>query len=705
MLLRTTRGTLAEIVGPAGLPLDRLSRRIGFHHSAKAQMEVLDPEIRQMLAAFARGVTDGARLGSQKPAHEFALLRARPTEYEALDLLALSKYVAFGLSTWTAKLTRLILLRQDGPEALQALDANYAQWLPASRPVAAPAGPALDRLGQDLALLASMVGTGGGSNGWAVASSCTATGRPLLSNDPHLTPSIPPPWYLAHIRTPGWALAGAFLIGSPAVGAGHNGVAAWGATAGLADNLDLYLEELGDDGRTVRDGDQFMFCDFRSESIRIKGKEPVEEEVLVTARGPIISDVLEGELGAISMRATWMAPEPLRGLLQVYRATSFDDFRQAMAHWPAASFGLVYADTLDTIGWQLAGLVPQRGEAWGTLPLPGWLRETQWKPEPIPFEEMPYSANPETGFVATANNKPVRDGDGPYLGNDWGEGYRLARIVELLGSRNDWDLGAMQQMQMDQVSIPWREMREIVLSAAIETAEGREAHDLLANWDGIVTADSPAAAVYEFFLAGMLRRMAEARVPNSVSWALGQGFHPVLLRSHFGNYSLSHLVRLLREEPDGWFQGSWPEQVAGALAEAVRQLKRECGPSPAAWAWGRVRPLTLSHPLGSRPLLDQVFNRGPFPQGGDSQTLAQTGRLFRDLKANPPTMANLRMVLDVGNWDENLFVLAGGQSGNPLSPHYDDQLALWKRGEGLIIAWSEEAVQRIRHHTLRLSPS
>ena len=705
MLKRTARGTLAERVGPAALPLDQLSRRIGFHHAARGEMELLDPEIQRMITAFARGITDGACLGSRKPAHEFALLRARPTACEALDILAFSKYVAFGLSTWTGKLARLSLLQRDGPEALQALDASYAPWLPVSHPVAAPAGPALDRLGEDLARLASLVGTGGASNAWAVASSRTATGRPILANDPHLAPSIPPPWYLAHVRTPEWALAGAFFVGTPLLGAGHNGMAAWGTTAGMADNLDLYVEELGDDGRSVRDGKQFMFCEVRRETIRVKGQEPVEEEVLVTPRGPIISDVLEGELGAISMRATWMAPGLTRGLLQVSRAASFEEFRGAMAHWPASSLGLVYADTSDTIGWQLIGLVPQRGGAWGTVPLPGWVRETQWKPEPIPFEKMPCTANPETGFVAPANNKPTRDGEGPYLGSDWADGYRLARIVEVLGSRDDWDLVATQRLQMDQVSVPWREMREAVLAAAVQTAEGREARALLAEWDGIVAAESPGAAVYESFVAEMLRRMVEARAPNSVSRAMGQGFHPMIPRSHFGIHGLSHLVRLLREQPDGWFQRSWPEQVAGALGQAVRQLKGQFGASPEAWAWGRVRPLTLTHPLGSRRPLDRIFNRGSFPQGGDGQTVAQTGRLFTDLSANPPVMANLRMVVDVGNWEENRFVLAGGQSGNPLSPHYDDQLALWKRGEGLTIAWSREKVGRVAQSTLRLSPS
>jgi penicillin amidase len=596
-----------------------------------------------------------------------------------------------------------MLLQQDGPEALQALDNAYADWNPVTRTVDRPAGPSLDRLAEDLASLVQPLGLGAASNHWALASSRTTTGRPLLANDPHLAPSIPPPWYLTHLRTPDWSVAGASFVGVPFIPAGHNEIAAWGVTAGLADNIDLYLEEPGHDGRSVRDGDQLVPCEVRREKIHVKDDDPILEDVLVTPRGPIISPILTGPEALISMRATWMEPGSIRGLLRVHQVTNFVEFQHAVADSPA-SLNLVYADTADTVGWQLAGTVPRRNKAWGTLPLPGWSNDAQWAADPIPFNEMPHCLNPGTGFVASANNKPTADDDGPYLGIDWVDGYRYARIVEVLKSRRNWDLPAMLALQLDELSIPWREMREIVLTTPVETQEAQEALELLRSWDGVIAAESPAAAVYELFVAAMLSRMARAKAPNAFVWATRQGFHLLCPYSMFGIRQLSLLVTLLRQQPEGWFQPSWQTEIGAALTQAVRSLRTKFGPSSDQWGWGSVRPVVLVHPLGTRRPLDKIFNIGPFPWGGDGQTIAQTGRVLTDPTANSTLVANLRMAIDVGNWEENSFVLAGGQSGNPLSPHYADQLVLWKRGEGIAIAWSEAAIGRVTQTTLRLKP-
>jgi penicillin amidase len=705
ILRRTSRGTMAELIGPQGLQMDRLSRRFGFHHYAKQQMGALDADIHQTLKAFADGVTHGTSVGCKQQAHEFTFLRGTPTPFQAVDVVASQMYLAFALSLWSAKLTRLILLREDGPEALTSLSESYAAWNPVTHPVGVLPGKDLDQLGEDLARLVEVMGLSGASNNWVLDSSRTATGRPLLANDPHLSPSLPAPWYLASVRTPDWAAAGASFIGSPSIISGHNGFAAWGVTAGLADNLDLYLEELGEGGRSVRQGDQFVPCEVREEEIKVKGEAPVIEEVMVTPRGPIISPALEGDPGAISIRATWMSPKSLRGFLVTHRSKSFDEFRRAFEDWSAVSLNVVYADTSDTIGWQLIGDIPQRKEGWGTMPLPGWQGNYDWEPDSVPFHDMPHARSPETGFIATANNKPTVDGDGPYLGADWADGYRLARIVEVLGDRRDWDINSSQSLQLDKVAIPWREIREVVLSTPVETTEAKQALGLLRDWDGVVTEDSPAASVYEFFLAEMAQKITRAKAPKAFDWAMSRGFNPLADRSHFGSGRVSQIVELLREQPQGWFQRPWEEGIAEVLTLSIRKLKGLFGPSTDQWAWGRVRPLTLTHPLSVRPPLDRIFNLGPFPWGGDGQTVAQAGRSLADPTINPTTVANLRMVVDVGNWEENRFVLAGGQSGNPLSPHYADLLSLWKRGEGVPIAWSEEKIDQGTVATLRLTPT
>jgi penicillin amidase len=243
-----------------------------------------------------------------------------------------------------------------------------------------------------------------------------------------------------------------------------------------------------------------------------------------------------------------------------------------------------------------------------------------------------------------------------------------------------------------------------VLAIEPQSADASAALDLLQAWDGVVSAESPAATVYGAFISEIWRRVAEARAPRSYQYALGRGFADLLNLTTFAAGRVSRLLALLREQPEGWFDRPWAEVIDEALAAAVQRLRHEHGVSPAGWAWGKVRPLTLQHPLGRITALAPVFNRGPFPWGGDGNTVSQAGNNPRRFGGNPIAIASLRAVIDVSAWDAARFSLPGGQSGNPFSPHYDDLLPLWLRGEGVPIPWSTEAVRKATRATLRLLP-
>jgi penicillin amidase len=363
---------------------------------------------------------------------------------------------------------------------------------------------------------------------------------------------------------------------------------------------------------------------------------------------------------------------------------------------------MVYGDVTGRIGWQLIGEAPRRRKGWGTLPLPGWDPEGGWEADPVPFEQMPYLADPKVGFVATANNRPTREGEGPYLGSDWLDGYRLARIVEALGNWADWDVESTLALQLDQTSMPWLELREPVLGLDVEQEGARQALALLEAWDGKVAANSPAAAVYEFFVAEMAQRIAQCKAPRTAAWALGKGFTPTNPETMFFLRRMGHLCRLVREQPPGWFEPSWEAELADALSTVVDRLRERHGDDPAGWAWGRIRTLTLQHAVGGQAPLDRVFNLGPFAWGGDGQTVGHGAVRPRAPGENPDGIASLRMVVEVGDWEAARFVLPGGQSGNPLSPHYDDQLELWQQGEGIPIAWAPEKVAEAGQEVLRL---
>ena len=694
-----------EIVGPGALATDRLSRQLGFTRLAPKQLEVFHPDVRRRFESFARGINDGVTRGRHRKTHEFALLRAQPSSFEAVDLVGIYLLQSMALSTnWDVELVRLRMLELDGPEALTLLDPPYPDWHPVSTMEGVTAGPAADALARDIAALAELVGVNRASNSWAVSRSKTATGRPILANDPHLVPGLPPHWYLAHVRAPNWGIVGATFAGLPAFPVGHNGHVGWGVTLGLADNSDLFLEQIGEDGVSVREGSRYVPCEVIDETINVKGAPAHHERILVTPRGPIIGHSEENASLAFSIKATWLQALPVAGLLEAHTATTCEEFRQLFSKWPHISLNLAYADTHGDIGLQLAGQVPRRRAGYGTMPVPGWDDRFGWREDLVPFDQMPHATNPAQGFLATANNQPLPSGEGPFLGVDWLDGYRASRIMEIVGAGDDWDIENTTQAQLDTVSIPWREMRDVVLTIVPSTTEAQQALEFLAEWDGNVGVDSTGATVFEFFLKEMVQRVAMAKAPSSWEWVIGRSETPVHSLTLLSGRRVGHLVNILRNRPDGWSAISFPKLIDDSLAAAITEMHTRYGADQKNWRWGHIHALTLKHPVGRSRLLAPVYNFPPTLCAGDTNTVFQTGADPRNPGAGPLVCPSMRMVLDVGNWDENVFALPGGQSGNPLSPHYDDQFPLWARGDGITIPWTPDAVEKVAVSTLSLLP-
>ena len=691
LIARAGRGLLADLLGGAGLPIDRLSRTLGFRRMAAAQVGILDRDLLRTIEAYVAGI-NAAAASTPRP-HELVILRGRRSAWTVEDVLAFVGLQSLALAGgWDTELPRQAILEADGPDALAAVERSDGAWPPAVTPSVGLTGDPVETIAADLERLRDLAGGAGGSNAWAVAGSRTTSGAPILANDPHLSPGVPPPWYLAHLRTPEWGLAGASFVGGPAFPTGFNGHAAWGITAAFTDSADLFWEELSEDRRSVRGMEGWEPVDRITETIAVRGANAVALEVLVTRRGPIVTDLFDGVSRALSLRATWLEPAPVRGFLDVARARDFATFRDAFRAWPGPSLNVVYADAAGHIGWQLVGTLPRRRVGNGTVPLPAW--EAGWEDEHLAFDDLPRSLDPSSGFVASANEAPrTETPDGPYLGVDWLDGYRAARIAEVLSRRTGWDVAASMELQTDQLSVAWRDLRDVILAAA----DGPIV-DLLRQWDGVVGAGSAAASVYELLVSELACSIARSEVPNGWRWAVGGGFGSVVPRTSFGARTLGHLVDRLRS-------GRGTEHVSAALARAAEVLTERHGADPARWAWGDVRPLRLLHPLGVRRPLDRALNLGPVPLGGDANTPAQAGVHPLNPLGNPGVIANHRSVIDLGDPERSRFVLAGGQSGNPLSPHYGDLFELWRRAEGVPIAWSAEAVEAATVSRLVLRPS
>ena len=297
---------------------------------------------------------------------------------------------------------------------------------------------------------------------------------------------------------------------------------------------------------------------------------------------------------------------------------------------------------------------------------------------------------------------PVPEGEGEFLSVDWLDGYRLTAIQRNLEKRDDWDVPSTLALQMDRRTHAWDDMREFVLSLPTPSPDTDKALSLLREWDGDLGDDSAAGTVYEMFLIAMETRICKAKAPNSYKAALGEPYSPFHRFNLFGVRRTSHLAQMFRDQPEGWFSRSWQDEAADALAAVMTQLRAKFGPDTTRWGWGTIRTLVMRHPLGTQRWLAPTFNRGPFPFGGDANTINQAASLPLKPLAPSDNLASMRAAIDVGAWSNSRYSMPGGQSGNPLSPHYDDILPLWLSGDGIAIAWSEDEIATATVQTLIL---
>lgn len=654
---RVARGELAELFGSVALPADRVLRRLGFRRDAERDLAGISHEGRQVLDAYTAGVN--AYVARHRRPIEFVLLRTRPRPWAAIDTLAFGRYMAW---SQTENLPTEIVRRQ------------LASLIGADRATALePGDPAAN--------VVALTGlTGGASNNWVASPARSASGHALLANDPHLYPRIPPVWYVAHLQSAdGLNVIGATLPGLPGVVIGHNGRIAWGVTAGLADCEDL----VDQDGRSVAEATLIR------EQIKVNGKPAVIEEVRITRDGPILNGVLgiPADGPTVALRSSLHEGKAsIDALVALNRATDWPAFLQAMDLWDFPCLNFVYADVDGNIGYRFAGRVPLRqGVTWAGL---------------IPLAEMPAVFNPEEGIFATANNRPAvpmrHD-----LTRDWIDDFRWTRIMRILRSRPRHSLTDFQFMQQDVISLAAQQVATRL--ARLGPSEGLSPVVLsrLQRWDGSLDAASPEAAIYQVFRIELVRALYRDLGDETIGRVLGRGPDPVIapVTAFFARASSDLLARLDHANES---------RVREALVAALRFTADRLGPDMDQWRWGDLHRIIFQHPIGlGVPMLDRFFklSRGPYPMGGDADTLAQAAVD----PWNPFTMtgysASYRQVFDTGDWDRGVFILPTGQSGHPASPHYGDMVEAWRHGEYRPLPFSPQAIRDQAGERVQLTPS
>src|SRR5579872_6614512 len=661
---RAGTGHLAEILGPSAIARDQLARSVNFRGDWNAEWAAYGSDVKAIVTAFTEGINAYIAALHGKLPREFELAGYAPSLWKPEDCLS---RVA-GL-TMTGNLNREIAHAQQ----IHRLGLERALQLIRIEPpvkVEVPQGLDLADITPDItAAYRQTVGavrltTEQGSNNWVVDGTLTASGRPILANDPHRPVQLPSLRKTVHLVGPGWNAIGSGEPGLPGIALGHNENVAFGFTIVGIDQQDLYVETVNPEhADEYRYRGAWKKFETEQQKITVKGRGAETVTLRYTVHGPVIHE------DAAHHRAFvlhWVGSEPgsagyLAGI-NLARAKDWKEFRAAMQYYRVPSENLVYADTKGNIGWQVGGLTPIRDGWSGLLPVPGEDGRYEWKGY-RKSDELPFEFNPPRHYIATSNNNILPPGYKVPLGYDgWALPFRVDRVREMLAAGKKFDIADVERMQQDVTSIPARRFQQVVKEwRPAPDTRAAQMVDEIRKWDAVLRTDSRPALVYEFWMQRL------------------QGG---------GGGDLEHLLHTLETHPDG-------AALQKALDAALREIESRFGSDPAAWQWGKAHTLTLSHPLGRKE-----YQLGPVARPGDGNTVnATSGANFRQTNG-----ASWREILDVGDWDRSVITNVPGESGDPASRHYGDLLQDWAAGRYHPLPFSRKAVEAAMEERIVLLP-
>jgi penicillin amidase len=762
-----TAGRLAELFGDSQVETDTYIRTLGWRRVAQAEWDIISADSRDHLLAYTagvnawlveKGVLKNENSASGKPngaaSLEYSVLALQNGDYrierwDPVDSLAWLKAMAWDLrGNMTDEFDRSALLTSGlSREQVNALYPAYpfdrhrpivdggtvSAGTFVARAAASPVGdsliraaaPELDAVRGALAkvprLLGDGAGTGIGSNSWVISGTRTGTGKPILANDPHLSPSLPGIWMQMGLHCAcGVNVEGYTFSGLPGVVIGHNDRIAWGFTNLNPDVTDFYLERVEGDRYQV-DG-AWQPLDVRRETVRVAGGKPVTITIRATKHGPLLSpasaemrdvwkDTAEppgarpnnasagsGVSAAVSLR--WTALDPGRSvdaLFALDQAHDWTSFRRAAALFEVPAQNMVYADVDGNIGYQAPGRVPVRGKGDGKWPNPGWDSAYDWQGY-LPFDELPSVLNPAEGFVATANNAVIGPQYPRFLTDDWSYGYRSQRITDLISAAGHVSVADVQRMQFDNrnnvapILVPF--LLDVPLSGTAAKAQA-----LLRGWDFQQGADSaPAAffnAVWRQLLSGLFDELPAAHRPDG------------------GDRWFEVVGGLLANPGSPWWDDkrtlaveTRADILGRALQNATTELTKRLGDTPPAWRWGALHRLTLRNQTFGKSgigVIEWMFNSSAVDTSGGPDTVNATG-WDASLGYAVDHVPSMRMVVDLSNLDASRWVNLTGVSGHAFSGHYLDQFELWRTGQTLPMRWNRTTIEHEANNTATLRP-
>ncbi len=695
LMRRSGQGRLSEIIGNAGLGIDRFVRTLGLYKRAEADLAGFDPAMQRIAQRYADGVNAWLTTRDRPLPLEFQILWFTPEPWKPADSIVWQKLMGLQLSgNYDEELLRAALDTKLGPERASALFSGPREGDPATieststLPTKAEATPFTDVAALEpdrlLRTVLDTIAPTLASNAWAVAGSRTQSGKPLLANDPHLGFQLPSLWYLAILKWPEMTLTGATVPGVPLHVLGHNGHVAWGITTTHGDTQDLFIEHVVADGKAYETPDGPKEFVTRDETINVRFGKPVTLTVRETRHGPVLSDILaERRIPAalrengqvLSLSATLLQPDDHTGeaLYKMARAPNAEAFKEAARLFHAPEQNFTYADA-NHIGFIAAGRLPLRKRGDGTVPAPGWSGDYDWTGW-APFEQLPQIVDPPSGLIVNGNNRVTASTD-PLIAAHWPEAYRARRILSVLGSTiTPLTVTDMAALQFDTTSLAAREMLPLLLPHVVGRNDAeKELVTSLGEWDGNMARERAEPLIFATWMDALKRKL------------LADELGPVY-DSYYGQRI--DVLRALVEQQAGpsWCDNvdtpaveTCPQEIQAAWNMAIDQLKTRVDADPAAWRWGDVHRGAFEHQVLERiPGLRRIASRHP-PTPGGEDTINRGS--FETPDGNQPYAhvhgPAFRGAYDLADLGASRFTLAGGQSGHPASSQYDDLLQGWR---------------------------
>ncbi|GIO22222.1 beta-lactam antibiotic acylase [Oceanobacillus sp. J11TS1] len=673
---RQASGTLSEVIGEDAVNQDKYFRTLGLRRAAEESYKVYSEESIEVLEGFAAGVNaylEEAKANNSLPI-EFTLMGFEPEEWTPVDSLTIGKFMAFDLGGhWQQQAFNYYLLNEFEEEKAYELFPAY------------PENGSTIIKDEELDIAASFEHAViphpfNGSNNWVVSGDKTASGMPLLADDPHLGLATPSIWLQMHLESEdGLQVSGVIFAGVPGIILGHNEQIAWGVTNTGPDVQQLYIEK-----RNPDNPNEFLYEDeweeatIIKEPIKVKDAETIAYEVMETRHGPIISEFAEdtGKETVLSLRWTALdASTELEAIMEMNRAANWEEFEKGLEKFLVPAQNFVFASTDGTIAFKANGKIPiyEDGKD-ALLPLNGWEAENEWQ-EFIPFDELPTVVNPGKGFIATANNKIAPDSYPYHISNVWAMPYRYDRIEEVLESGDDFTIEDMQDLQMDVTDLRAREFVPVFQEALANvelTEQEQEALQLLADWDFVADKDSPQPLLFEHWMHEIQHTIYAGEIPDT-------------MKSLFSTQSRA-VENMLRKAGSGersiWIEenGGIESVLQNSLATTIEKLTEEYGEDMSAWAWGDYHQVQFHHPLsGVSSFLAFFFNKeDAIPVGGSGVT--PMAAAFNSVTGEVDHGASWRFVIDANDMNAGYHIVGPGQDGHFRSEWYHNQMNDWVEG-------------------------